>query len=269
MKKLALALAATAAFAGQAIAADMPMKAARPMAAPVAAYNWTGCNIYGGIGYGWYQAEGRELAFATGVVTATNGDTGGKGWLGQVGAGCDYQFGGPMGNWVIGVFGDYTFSNVRGDHIGAPVTTSIGTLNQDYSWAVVGRIGYLVTPTFLTYFNAGYTETHFKDTVYFNALPAPPPFTVATGTLLPGATYQGWFIGSGFEYAINFLPVQGLFLKTEYRYSEFDRNRLNILTTATRTPVGLAETVKPFTQSITSSLVWRFNWGGQGVVAKY
>ena len=57
MNKLALALAATAAFAGQAIAADMPMKAARAAPAPVAVANWTGCYVSGGIGYGLYHQE--------------------------------------------------------------------------------------------------------------------------------------------------------------------------------------------------------------------
>jgi len=266
MKKLAIALAASAALVGQAAAADMAVKA-RPAPPPVVAYNWTGCNIYGGGGYGWYQAQGREVVAATGLVVNNEGDTGGKGWLGQVGAGCDYQFAGPFGNWVIGAFGDYTFSDVKGDHIGPPVTLSVGSLKQDYSWAVGGRIGYLVNPTFLSYVNAGYTETHFKDTIYFNAL-GQNIAIVPTGTLLPGTTYQGWFVGSGFEYSLNFLSVPGLFLKTEYRYSEFDRKQLNVLFTGTRLPTGLAETIMPFSQSVITSLVYRFNWGGP-VVAKY
>jgi outer membrane immunogenic protein len=267
MKKLVLALAATAALTGQAIAADMAAKA-RPLPPPVPVYNWTGCNIYGGGGYGWYQAQGRQVDPNTGLVFNNNGDTGGKGWLGQVGAGCDYQFAGPLGNWVIGVFGDYTFSDVHGDHIGAPVTTSVGNLKQDWSWAVGGRIGYLVSPTFLTYVNGGYTETHFTDTTYFNAL-GQNIAIAPNGTFLPGATYQGWFIGSGYEYQLNFLSLPGLFWKTEYRYSEFDRKQLNVLFSGTRLPTGLAETVKPFSQSITTSLVWRFNWGGAPLVAKY
>ena len=119
MKKLVIALATAAALTSPALAADMATKA--PMRAPVpVAYNWTGCYVAGGGGYGWYTAEGREVAPATGAVINTNGDTGGKGWMGQVGAGCDYQFAGPMGNWVVGLLGDYTFSDVKGDHIGAP-----------------------------------------------------------------------------------------------------------------------------------------------------
>jgi outer membrane immunogenic protein len=259
MKKLVIALAAAATFSAPAIAADMAAKA--PMrAAPVAVYNWTGCYIAGGGGYGWYTAEGRQVAPATGAFINNNGDTGGRGWMGQVGAGCDYQFAGPLGNWVVGVLGDYTFSDVKGDHIGAPATLSVGSLKQDYSWAVGGRIGYLVNPNFLSYVNAGYTETHFKSTTYFNSLGAPG---VPNGTFLEGGTYQGWFIGSGFEYSLNFLP--GLFLKSEYRYSEFDRKQLLNRSTVTGLPTGNAETIKPFTQSVITSLVYRFNWTGAPV----
>jgi opacity protein-like surface antigen len=57
MKKLALALAATAAFAGQAIAADLAVKAARPASPPVPVANWTGCYIAGSVGYGLFDNE--------------------------------------------------------------------------------------------------------------------------------------------------------------------------------------------------------------------
>jgi len=141
---------------------------------------------------------------------------------------------------------------------------AVGQLKQDYSWAVGGRVGYLVNPNFLSYFNAGYTETHFTDTTYFNSLGAPG---IARGTFLEGSTYKGWFLGSGFEYSLGFLP--GLFLKTEYRYSEFDRKQLAVRSTATGLPTTLAETVKPFTQTVITSLVYRFNWTGVPVAAKY
>jgi outer membrane immunogenic protein len=265
MKKLVLALTAAAAFTGSAVAADLPARAytkAPPPPAPVA--NWTGCYIAGGGGYGWYNAETREVDPVTGAVRFNQGDTGGRGWLGQGQAGCDYQFAGPLGNWVVGAFGDYTFSNVHGDHVGPNFTQTVGNLKEDWSWAAGGRIGYLVNPTFLTYFSGGYTETHFNQTNYTSfvsttALGVP-------GTALPGSTYKGWFLGSGFEYNLSFLP--GLYLKTEYRYSEFDRKQLNNFSTVTGLPTGTAETVKPFTQSVITSLVYRFNWTGP-VVAKY
>ena len=261
MKKLVIALTAIAAFTAPALAADMAAKA--PVrAAPVAyAPSWTGCYVGGGLGYGWYNTESTEVSPVTGVFVANQGDGGGKGWMGQVGGGCDYQFSGPMGSWVVGVLADYTFSNVKGQHVGAPITSWISDLKQDSAWAVGGRIGYLVSPTFLTYFNAGYTETHFQGTTavgFISGLPATPAFG------LQSATYKGWFLGSGFEYGFNFLP--GLYLKTEYRFSEFDRRQVNVVNTAGA--IVTAESIKPFSQSVISSLVYRFNWGGP-VVAKY
>ena len=38
-----------------------------------------------------------------------------------------------------------------------------------------------------------------------------------SGLSLAAQTYNGWFIGSGFEYAFTWLPINGLFLKTEFR----------------------------------------------------
>ena len=70
MKKLALALAATAAFAGQAIAADMPMKAATANGCSGRGQLPTGpvATFSGGIGYGLIRSrERRALAFATGA----------------------------------------------------------------------------------------------------------------------------------------------------------------------------------------------------------
>lgn len=254
MKKLALALAATAAFAGQAFAADMGRPYTKaPVAVPVA-YNWTGCFIGAGAGYGWYNTESTQVVPATGAFVVSEGTSGGRGWLGNVQGGCDYQFSGPMGNWVIGAFADYSFMDVKGDHIGVPLTTGVGPLKQDYAWAAGARIGYLVNPTFLTYFNAGWTQTHFKQVDYLNFGTLLP-----NGFSLPGSTYDGWFIGSGFEYQLSFLP--GLFLKSEYRYSQFDRKQINNIATATGLPTGTAETVKPFTQSLLTSVVYRFNFG--------
>ena len=69
MKKLALALAATAAFAGQAIAADLAVKAARPAPPPVQVANWTGCYIAGSVGYGLFDNETSGFDTFGGVTT--------------------------------------------------------------------------------------------------------------------------------------------------------------------------------------------------------
>jgi outer membrane immunogenic protein len=260
MKKLAIALTAIAGFTVPASAADMAAQAPMRAPPPVPVASWTGCYVAGGGGYGMYNAESRELFPGSGVVENNQGTAGGRGWMGQAQVGCDYQF---AGSFVIGAFGDYTFMDVHGDKIGAPDLLTVGNLKQDSAWAVGGRIGYLVSPTFLSYFSGGYTETKFNQVNYLNATSFGGNGSIGStfGTALPGATYKGWFLGSGFEYGLGFLSP-ALYLKTEYRVSEFDGKTLSNFSTTTGLPTGDRETVKPWSQSVVTSLVYRFNWSG-------
>jgi len=258
MKKLAIALTALAALTGSASAADL---AARPytkaaVAAPVA--SWTGCYVGAGGGGAYTNNDHNEFVTANGLVASPSVTTGARGWFGTVGAGCDYQ----VDRFVFGVFGDYDFMDVKGDiaYDGQRAPMSTGSQKQDWQWAVGGRVGYLVLPQLLTYVSGGYTQAHWKATA-LNAFPG----NVPTGAQIDGSTKGGWFIGTGDEYALNFLP--GLFWKTEYRYSEFDRSNVNISVGGVAT--GLVETQKFREHSVRSELVYRFNWGGGPVVAKY
>ena len=283
MKKLALALAAVAAFGGQALAADMAVKA-RPAPPPVPVANWTGCYIAGSVGYGLYDNE--TTGFLTGPpVTpfSPQTDYGGRGWLAGGGGGCDYQFGfgggGGIfgtGQFVIGFLGDYYWSDMRGNR--NPVSAAFGGIANfnslfsgqekvDSQWAVGGRIGWLVNPNTLTYFSGGYTEAHLDGVGDFFS--APPVF--ALGVALPGRTVQGWFLGGGVEYQSGWIP--GLTWKTEYRFSEYDNiNRAEFFNTPPIVATGFVSNDKLFTQTVMTSLVWRFNFGGIGkypVAAKY
>src|SRR5690348_9716794 len=110
--KIATLAAAAIAFGGVQVAsaADMAVKA-RPMAAPVATYSWTGCYIDGGIGYGMYNQDSHSEVTATTVPIGVEVTNGGRGWLGRLGGGCDYQF---ASSWVIGAFGDFDFMHLHG-----------------------------------------------------------------------------------------------------------------------------------------------------------
>src|SRR5947207_2125996 len=94
MRKLLLVSAALAfSAAGAANAADLPVKAT-PMAPAYAApsYSWTGCGISGGVGYGMWNQDAQPVTDPGGaVITNTSTTNGGRGWLGRVGVGCDYQ----------------------------------------------------------------------------------------------------------------------------------------------------------------------------------
>jgi outer membrane immunogenic protein len=257
MKKVLLALTALAAMTGSASAADLAARPYTKAAAPVAyAPSWTGCYLGAGGGGAMTNNDANLFDSVTGVALTRNVTTGARGWFGTVQGGCDYQF---AGNWVAGAFADYDFMDVKGDNGAFPGL--VGSQKQDWQWAVGARVGYLVLPQLLTYVSGGYTQGHWKSTdLTSTVLPA-------GGVLarLPGATKGGWFVGTGDEYALSFLP--GLFWKTEYRYSEFDRANVAI-TDPFGVAIGTSETQKIREHSVRSELVYRFNWGGP-VVAKY
>jgi outer membrane immunogenic protein len=268
MKKLAIALTAIAAFTAPALAADMAVKT--PMrAAPVAyAPSWTGCYISGGGGYGIYRVNHDERNGATGALRSVNATDGGDGWLATAGGGCDYQF---NNRWVVGAFADGTWSDLRGDGMARVFgvgDAAVGQLKSDWSWAAGGRIGYLVNPSFLTYVNTGYTQAHFK-AQNLNDILVPSAFT---GIQIPGQTFDGFFVGTGVEYAFDWLP--GLFIRSEGRAAWY--NRKDVLPTcisvgttcaAAAAPGLIAgnsdiDSRRPIIYTAKTELVYRFNWGG-------
>jgi outer membrane immunogenic protein len=275
MKKLALALTAFAALGGQAVAADMAVKASRPAPPPVVVANWTGCYISGGGGYGLWHQENTGYIDPPFVAVRTQATptatAGGKGWFGTVQGGCDYQF--STGPWavVVGAFGDYDFADIHGQ-INLPTSNFYGNEKLSSQWAVGGRIGVLVTPQLLTYVAGGYTEAKF-DQVNFDLIAGAPPVVFpGFGQYWNSQTYGGWFFGSGYEYALSFLP--GLYWKTEYRASWLDRetnfNRF------VGPPGGVAGALTGFSydsekwvHTVRSQLVYRFNFGGPAVAARY
>jgi outer membrane immunogenic protein len=270
MKKLLLALGALAVLTGSASAADL---AARPVAKappPVPTASWTGCYISGGGGYGLFRVDHDERV--NGVPTINNATAGGDGWLATVGAGCDYQF---AGRWVVGAFADGTWSDIKGDgmaRIFGVGDAAIGQLTTDWNWAVGGRIGYLVTPSVLTYVNAGFTQAHFKQQNFYNPfLPSP-----AGGVALPAQTFDGFFVGTGFEYAFDWLP--GLFVRSEGRAAIYNRKdavpfcaSAGLVCFAAGAPAvpGDVDSRRPILYTAKAELVYRFNWGGGPVVGKY
>jgi outer membrane immunogenic protein len=265
-KILATAALMTLAAIGFANAADLPAPAPNYYKAPPPppVYNWTGCYIAGGGGYGWWNEDSQPFVTATGTRASAQVTNGGKGWFGIGQGGCDYQFNMPLGSWslpiVIGAFGDWAGGSIRGQNSNP---LAVGTENESSTWAVGGRAGYLVSPRFLTYFDGGFTQARF-DQINYNFSGVGPVFGGPSGGSLPAQNYNGWFVGSGFEYAFDWLPVPGLFLKTEYRYSQFNTANPSFVFTATGAPSGLSLNTTHKTQAVFTELVWRFNfWGGR------
>jgi outer membrane immunogenic protein len=268
-----IACALIAAPLSAASAADLPSYAGPALLPPPPppAYSWTACYVDAGAGYGFWNQDhyltGPAVLDGVVVGTASTVTTtdGGRGWLGRFGGGCDYQT--PLFNsrFVVGAFGDYDVMSMSGSNSSGSVCFNIqcvGALTANEretgAWYIGGRIGYLVSPAFLAFVDGGYTETTFIQSDEFSN-----SSRLAVGAGYPNFTAGGWFIGGGGEYALDWIPIRGFFLKGEYRYAQYDAANLTETLTNGGGPTGYIETTRPYVQTVTGSLVWRFNWTGR------
>ena len=157
---------------------------------------------------------------------------------------------------VIGAFSDFEGGSINGSNSLFGLT---GSERESSTWAVGGRAGVMVTPRFLTYFDGGYTQARFDGVNYNLVVAGGGP----VGVSLAAQTYNGWFIGSGFEYAFTWLPINGLFLKTEFRYLQYGGNGTSVPLSGIPGVTTAALNSQKATEFISTELVWRFNWFGR------
>jgi len=252
MKRILFSVATVVAMAAPALAADL--KAPVMKAPPMAPMSWTGCYLGGGGGYGLWDQN--VTSFSANVQTDARVNNGGRGWFGTVGGGCDVQV---SSNWLVGFFGDYDFSDIHGDaSVPLSGTAYSGNEKMRSAWSIGGRIGYLITPSVLTYVSGGFTEARFSSMNLTQTNLTTPDFTIGSHT------YSGWFLGGGYEYNLNWLP--GWFWKTEYRLAQYETDRLPLVVfgTGAATSPALSIDSTKYVQTIRSELVYRFNWGRWG-----
>jgi outer membrane immunogenic protein len=262
MKKLGLALAVVAAFTGTAVAADMAPRAYSKAPSPMMAPSWTGLYFFGGAGGGLWSADTTTQSTATGnCVLCSNQRQGGSGWFGTVGAGYDWQI---SPSWVIGVLADGQFGSIKGT-IQDQSPFFAGSEKMQSGWAAGLRVGYLVAPNVLSYVNGGYSGSDWSGTDLVNTHQGTP-----AGRHTEGFSRTGWFIGGGVENNLSIFGVAapGWFMKTEYRTAHYDRKIITELLDGTNALNGTDITFKPWVQTISTSLVYRFNWGGPVVPTK-
>jgi len=258
MKKILLALTAVAAITGSANAADL---AARPYtkapAAVAPVYSWTGFYIFGGAGGGLWAADQHVVDTPTGLPLSIDQRQGGSGWFGTVGAGYDWQF---NTSWLFGVLADGQFGSLKGT-LHDPVFGFSSTQKLEDSWAVGVRLGYLVAPNVLSYVNGGYSGSHWGQSQFFDTLSGFP-----VGIHTNSFNLNGWFIGGGVENNLDIFGIHapGLFWKTEYRSAFYNRRTLDELD-INNVPIGNSIRFNSWNQTISTSLVYRFNWGGPPV----
>jgi outer membrane immunogenic protein len=179
MKRIILSSLALAAFIGSASAADLPRRAAAPVAAPVympVAYNWTG--FYAGINGGW----------SFGTSSWRNGSVGSTGDFDTDGAmvggtlGYNWQLNGPF---VFGVETDLDWSDARGTtNVRCPdgCKTKNGWLGTARA-----RVGYAYD-RWMPYVTGGAAYGDIKANV--------------VGFSGESDTNVGWTVGGGVEFAL-------------------------------------------------------------------
>jgi outer membrane immunogenic protein len=235
----AASLAALTAFAGQALAADMPARTyskAPAYTAPAVVYNWTGFYIGGHVGG----------AFA-GDNSLVSSDAR---FMGGVQAGFDYQF---APNWVLGAEAQYSWLSGGNNNNGVlfPGGTLVTATNADQIGSVTGRLGYTWGPALL-YAKGGYA---WRDGNNIAATVAGVPQAFTTD----GNRKDGYTVGGGLEYM--FAPNWSA--KAEYQYYNFGNTTF---TTGPADIVGVRSRNDEHTVKL--GVNYRFGWGGP-VAAKY
>jgi outer membrane immunogenic protein len=114
-----------------------------------------------------------------------------------------------------------------------------------------------------SYVNAGYTGSEWGSSTLVSAFSA-GPIGLHTG----GFNAQGWFVGGGVENNLDIFGISapGWFMKTEYRAAYFDNKSINELVDGTNALAGNSINFNnSLVQTVSTSLVYRFNWNGPPV----
>ena len=212
MKKLLLSTAALAAFAGSALAADLPSRRVPPVyiPPPIPVFTWTGFYVGGQVGYEFGRSNALASAAANGAGLAASGTSPG-GVIG--GAHVGYNFstqsipglgGSAGGGGVFGIEGDVDGSNYKSAYLLGGLNDS---MKQNIQGSVRGRLGIAVDRAL--FYATGGVAFGGIDNTYSNTLNG---LTDSTSH-----TRVGYTVGGGVEYAF----TNNWSLRAEYRYTDF------------------------------------------------
>jgi outer membrane immunogenic protein len=284
MKRILLATTALA-LGGPVFAADlapvqMPLKAPPVVARP---FSWTGCYIGGHLGGDWGHANfvDPNTLFGGGLGLFAPTGTGvgidqGAGVVGGGQVGCDYQF---ATNWVVGLAGDFSWTNLDGSK-SDPYAFSGGdslfggkngvpaTLRDQTDWlaSVTGRVGY-TWDRWMLYGKGGVAWEHSRDTIqpltaWGNNLTA-FCFALVRGTSCNASgtdTDTGWTVGVGLAWAFADNWSAGI----EYDHYGFGNHSVTLTASGPLTGTGSAAvTVNQNIDVVKATLDYRFNWFGR------
>ncbi len=254
MKKLVLASSVLTTLVAvlPAMAADLsvrrPAYAPPALPPPVYYFSWTGCYLGGHAGGLWARKDWSDRQPGSATFGLSDGSHDVDGFLGGAQVGCDYQF---AGGWVIGIAGDYAWTNADGSSVSLLFPAYLNHSSVKSLASVTGRIGY-AWDRFLAYVKGG--GAWERDEYNFSLA------GVVTGAA--SETRSGWTVGIGGEYAFtNYLSG---FI--EYNYYDFGDRNLTFNGSDGPFVQGIDETKSV----VKAGLNLRFGgWGGAPVVGRY
>jgi outer membrane immunogenic protein len=210
-----LTLAAVA-VAAPAFAADMPLKAPPPAAAPL----WTGWYIGPNIGGSFGRTE-QTASFPTTIPPTSPFGSASSDLDGVIGGG-QIGYNWQTGNWVLGIEADIDAASEQGSNYltgtgtvsipGVALITTTGTLDvtEKLNWlgTVRGRLGVTASPNWLLYATGGlaYGGLATDTTLTAGALSAVNNFSTTRAGWTVGAGIEGW-LGHDWTAKIEYLYV--------------------------------------------------------------
>lgn len=228
MRSIVFGAAIVGAFATSSYAADLAVRP-QPMQSPaimeMATSTWTGFYLGGHGGWGWAHSSSTAVTgngnFPVGSTTSDSRPDGG---VVGVQGGYNYQF----GQWLVGIEGDYSFADIKGDDSVISALGNTSTSRGKYTWLadVTGRLGYAGWNGWLVYVKGGGAWTHHDDN---STLTSPAGAVISTST--GSENRHGWLIGGGAEWMF----MRGWSAKIEYNYLDFGTETVtrNVSTGAT------------------------------------
>lgn len=208
MQRHALVTAALVTLSSQASAADL----GPPVSNQLWAWSWTGCYAGGHAGGLWGDSDKWIPRTPGGAFEGVSlGGHEVDGFIGGVQGGCDYQ---TAGGVVIGVAGDYGWTDAGGTHPSARETGVFYHSEVEALASLTGRLGYAFDRILL----------------YVEGGAAWERVDYAASTIIIGTAYRasdtrdGWTIGGGGEYAF----TERFSAFVEYGHYDFGTERIRL-----------------------------------------
>ena len=253
------------AFCQIAFAADLPTKA--PLAPVVTPPNWTGLYIGGSVGGRWADTTWTTTAIGdpqgdpdpTTTPASFNSSTIRLGGY----AGYNWQI---APRWVVGLEADAAWGHNNKTLAGISGTFGTGgqgvdpgaqgfdSSNVKLGWdgSVRGRVGYLVTPTWLVYATGGAAWQQVDINATCNGSFFNTSWCVAPRNETVSTTRTGWTVGGGVET----LLWNNWLLRAEYRYADYGNIGHTFFADATIDQVAIRQSLKTNTALI--GLAYKF-----------